>query len=269
MTTTYIAWTDANQKLNVQPVPTGQPVTLDSQSSKQGPALAFFNNLLYLAWTGTDGKLNVISSSNGTSWTKQVTLNQNSNAVPALIASNDSLSLVWTGTDGKLNALFSSDGQGWKPQITLTQTSDLAPASAAGPFEVQAVAWTGASGILNTLSGIAIEVGTATALKPTSKQEPALAFFKGLLYIAWTDDTGNLNVMSSSDGINFTNQVSVGQPSSSGPALTATSSLLTLAWTDANGKLTVSSSSDGKEWDPPTTVSQISSFTPALAVADF
>ena len=40
MTTTYIAWTDANNKLNVQPGLTGLPLTLN-QSSSHGPALAF------------------------------------------------------------------------------------------------------------------------------------------------------------------------------------------------------------------------------------
>lgn len=268
MTTTYIAWTDANKKLNVQPGLTGLPVTLN-QSSSHGPALAFYNNSLYLAWTGTDGQLNVISSSDGTTWTNQVTLGQHSNTAPALIASSNSLSLVWTGTDGKLNVIFSSDGKSWINQVTLSQTSDLAPASAAGPFQVQVIALNGASGILSTLSGIAIGDGSANQLKPTSKQEPALTFYQGLLYLSWTDDTGNLNVMSSSDGENFQNQVSIGQPSSSGPALTASSSLLFLAWIDANGKLNMSSSVDGKEWAPPTTVNQVSSFAPALAVADF
>ena len=72
MTTTYLAWTGTNGKLNIQPVPAGQPVTLN-QNSNQGPALAFFKSNLYLAWTGTDGKLNVISSADGTNFVNQVT----------------------------------------------------------------------------------------------------------------------------------------------------------------------------------------------------
>ena len=52
MATTYLAWTGTDGKLNVQPVPSNQqPVTLN-QTSNQGPALAFYNNQLYLAWTG-------------------------------------------------------------------------------------------------------------------------------------------------------------------------------------------------------------------------
>jgi len=177
MSTTYVAWTGTNGKLNVQSLPTGQPATLN-QSSNQAPALAFYNNLLYLAWTGTDGKLNVISSPDGTTFTNQVTLGQSSNNGPALIASSNLLSLVWTGTDGKLNLIFSTDGKNWVDQVTLSQTSTLAPASAAGPFQVQALAFTGANGILNTLSGMGIGIGAGSSiLNGTSKQGPAMTFY--------------------------------------------------------------------------------------------
>jgi len=223
----------------------------------------------YLAWTGTDGKLNVISSSDGTNWGNQATLGQTSNNAPALIASSNLLSLVWTGTDGKLNLIFSSDGQTWVDQVTLSQTSSLAPASAAGPYQVQALAFTGANGILNALCGMGIEMGPAAIFNGTSKQAPALAFYQGLLYIAWTDATGKLNVMPSPDGIHGGNQVTLNQTSSNGPALTGSSSSLSLAWSGTNNQLNVSSSSDGKVWGNPTTLNQTSKLAPAITVGTF
>ena len=267
MTTTYIAWTGTNGKLNVQPVPTGQQATL-GQTSNQGPALAFYNSLLYLAWTGTNGKLNVISSSDGINWENQVTLGQTSNNAPALIASSSLLSLVWTGTDGKLNLIFSSDGKNWINQITLNQTSALAPASAVGPFQDQALAWTGANGILNALFGMEIGMGQGAILNGTSNQGPALAFYQGLLYIAWTDARGNLNLASSSDGVHWTALPSSSQTSNNGPALTASSSLLSLAWAGTDTKLNVSSSADGRTWNT-TTLNQTSKLAPAIAVGTF
>src|SRR5689334_16539995 len=188
MPTTYIAWTGKDTKLNVQPLPTGQKATLD-QTSNQSPSLAFFNNRLFMAWTGTNGKLNVTSSADGVTWKDEdkKILDQSSNVAPALIASSNVLSLVWTGTDGKLNLYYSLNGKDWVNQITLSQNSVLAPASAAGPCQVQAVAWRDEDAILNVLSGIDIRMGPGTGLSETSNQVPALAFFQGLLYIAWTD----------------------------------------------------------------------------------
>src|SRR5215813_12206107 len=99
----------------------------------------------YIAWTGTDGKLNVQSLPAG----QPTTLNQTSNQGPALASYNNLIYLAWTGTNGRLNVIFSADGKNWVNQVTLGQTSKLAPASALGPFQVEALVWTGANGILN------------------------------------------------------------------------------------------------------------------------
>ena len=52
------------------------------------PALAYFKDNLYLAWTGTGSpKLNVMSYGGGTQWTNQQTPGDQCNAGPALVAS--------------------------------------------------------------------------------------------------------------------------------------------------------------------------------------
>lgn len=267
MTTTYLAWTGTDGKLNVQPVPTGQPTTLN-QTSKQAPALAFYKGLLYLAWTGTNGNLNVSSSSDGTTWGNQVTLGQTSNNGPALIASSNLLCLVWTGTDARLNMIYSSDGKNWVDQVTLDQKSEVGPASAIGPFQVQAIAWAATNSILNALCGMGIVSDQQAILSGASQQAPALTFYQGLLYLAWTDVKGNLQLSSSSDGSTWGLPFALSQTSNNGPALTGSSSLLFLAWTGTNGYLNVSSSSDGKTWNP-TKLNQTSKVAPAIAVATF
>lgn len=268
---TYLAWTATNGKLNVQPVPTGQPVTLD-QSSNQGPALAFYKNRLYLAWTGTDGKLNVISSANGTKWEDQATLGQSSNNSPALIASSNLLSLVWTGTNGQINLIFSSNGKDWDNQVTLSQSSGLAPASALGPFQDQAVAWTDGDGVLNAVCGMGI-AGRAqgAVLDGTSKTGPALTFYNGLLFVAFTDRTnGNLTVISTPDGVTGRDHVILDQQTTNNaPALTGSTTALFLAWTGTDNQLRMSSSADGRRWESPTPLSRISKLAPAITVSSF
>ena len=74
-----------------------------NQTSNAGPALASFGGDLDIAWTGTDGRLNVESSSDGTTFGNQVILNQTSNAGPALASFGGDLDIAWTGTDGRLN----------------------------------------------------------------------------------------------------------------------------------------------------------------------
>ena len=50
---------------------------------------------------------------------------------------------------------------------------------------------------------------------------PALTIFDGRLYIAWTGTNHQLNVESSSNGVNFGNKVTLPESSDAGPALTA------------------------------------------------
>jgi len=73
------------------------------ETSYLAPAIANFNGKIYIAWTGTDGRLNVESSSDGTTFGNQVILNQTSNAGPALASFGGDLDIAWTGTDGRLN----------------------------------------------------------------------------------------------------------------------------------------------------------------------
>jgi hypothetical protein len=80
-------------------------VPVVGNTSPAGPALASFNNKLYLAWTGTDkaGDLNVMSSPDGETFEVQnkKTLGDTGRSGPALASFNNKLYLGWTGTDAK------------------------------------------------------------------------------------------------------------------------------------------------------------------------
>jgi hypothetical protein len=80
-----------------------------AQTSRNSPSMASLNGNLYLAWTGTDDKLNVMSSTDGGLTfanqfpSKQYPSTQNSTLSPSLFVVNGTLNIAWTGTDLKLN----------------------------------------------------------------------------------------------------------------------------------------------------------------------
>jgi hypothetical protein len=79
-------------------------------------------------------------------------------------------------------------------------------------------------------------------LPETTDHAPALGYFQGRFYLAWTgrDSEGSLNVMSSADGLSWRNKHvfrgSSGQRarSRSGPALAASDSRMLIAWRGTN-----------------------------------
>ncbi len=82
--------------------------TLNEQSN-HGPVLQFFNGRVFLAWTGTDDRLNVMSSGDlGATWQNKRTLNEASPTEPALAIFGGKLILMWNGTDSanRLNCVF-------------------------------------------------------------------------------------------------------------------------------------------------------------------
>ena len=106
----FITWAGTgNNKLNVAPVDLdqfgratgiGKPVTLD-QTSPGAPALASLNGALYLAWTGTNNELNIMTSTDaGATFGSLVTSTQTSPAAPALsrFFPGRALFIAWAGT---------------------------------------------------------------------------------------------------------------------------------------------------------------------------
>jgi hypothetical protein len=184
------------------------------------PAATVFNGRLYLAWTGTDGRLNVICSADGAHFTNKVTLGDTSHTGPTLAAFNGRLYLGWTGTDGHLNVESSANGMGFGNKVTLGDTSYL------------------------LVGGRQVDMS------------PALAAFGGRLYLAFTGDDWRLNVESSANGMSFSNKVTLGVKSWAGPALTVEQpavkgqpTRLVLGWTSANAtnpQINTVTSTDGR-----------------------
>jgi hypothetical protein len=170
-----------NYKLNLLPVfPDEENTSLDNlkvlnETSTHRPAVASFQDRLFIAWTGTDAthRVNIISMPDlqavpkpsgtmhpppGVHTFDKVTLGATAVGGPSLTAYNDGLLLAFCGgggagggdPNGKINIAWSADGLTWEfPGTVLEhQTSFHSPAVApfvatSGPDSELLLAWTG------------------------------------------------------------------------------------------------------------------------------
>jgi hypothetical protein len=87
-----------------------------AQITVQQPALAAFNGKLYLAFADTDGRLNVMSSTDGQNFGAPVVIpNNTSEDGPGLAAFDGRLYIAWAGTESRhrINFMTSTDGVTW------------------------------------------------------------------------------------------------------------------------------------------------------------
>jgi hypothetical protein len=111
-------------------------VTIPNETTRSPLALAFDQSELpngrsFIAWTGTNKKLNVISTPDAglQNWGNKHTLNERSDHGPALQIFNGRLFIAWTGTDEHLNVMSSADwGATWQNKRTLPEKSHTEPA---------------------------------------------------------------------------------------------------------------------------------------------
>lgn len=218
---TFIAWTgrDSSHSLNVMSSQDsalhnwGNKHTLNERSN-HGPALLMFNGRLFLAWTGTDNRLNVKWSTDlGATWQNKRTLNETSPTEPALAVFNGKLILMWNGTDSanRLNFIESSDlGLTWTNKVTLGDTSGHHPAMVSGPDGIPYFCWTGSgNNLLNLMhsengatNGFLVSPNYKRTFYDTGSNGPCLCTFKNQVFIGWTgtDSDAHVNVAQISRG---------------------------------------------------------------------
>ncbi len=132
---TFIAWSSFQSgTLHVGTiVQCGSGYELTSQVTLHGdhspylsPALAVFQGRLYLAWTDTEWKVDLISSADGVHFTSPATTHWNagyawSNAGPSLAAVGDKLYISWADTNDKVSDYWSTDGTTFGNSLHWTQ----------------------------------------------------------------------------------------------------------------------------------------------------
>jgi hypothetical protein len=235
----YVAWTSANNSIYIGPINAegvlGMYNMMSEDSSYVGPALAAFNNQLYMAYSGTDQNIRILSSSQGDNLGNKITLSNMSYVTPALAVFNGLLYLAHTGTDNNLFISSTSDGQHFGNQVVFQNQSNSGPTLAVFNNRLY-MAYTGTDSKLylwSSADGINFE--NLSALANTSNLAPALAVYNNSLYMAFTGTDGRLNIWYSTDGTNFGNQVISDNITLNSPTLAAFGKNLYLGFTGEDG----------------------------------
>jgi hypothetical protein len=155
-----------------------EKVTL-TETSEAAPGIAAFEGSFYLAWTGTDGRLNLVRSTDGLHFQDKIILSERSRhmASPSLTVFEGKLYLAWNGADQHVNVMSSSDGRNFGNKVTLGETSYVGPVVAAYSGKLY-LAWTGTNRYLNVISSSdGRNFGDKVTLRETATDSPALAHF--------------------------------------------------------------------------------------------
>lgn len=217
----FIGWTGTDFAHSLNVMSTQDPMLQNwsnkhrlGEQSGHGPVLLFFNGRLFIAWTGNDSRLNVMSSADlGASWQGKVTLNETSPTEPALCAFGNKLVLMWNGTDllNRLNFIESADGgMTWGNKVTLGDTSGHHPAMVTGSDGVPYFCWAGSNNnLLNLMhsetgatNGFLASPNYKRTFYDTASNGPGLCAFRRKVFIGWTgtDIGGHVNVAQLSRG---------------------------------------------------------------------
>jgi hypothetical protein len=217
--------------------------TTFTESSYSAPAIATFNNHLYIAWRGTDDHINVEDL---TTQAKR-TLTETTSATPALAVYNNRLVISWTGTDAghHLNVESASDGLNFDvtTRNTLTQTTPASDGPAlTASHGLLDIAWTGTdpqNKVNYALSTDGKNFGNAFQIRGAfSPYGPALTTgSNGDFYVAWTGTDHRLNVV---DGLTLVSPFGgpINETSNNAPSLAANGDIF-ISWTDTNNQLHV------------------------------
>jgi hypothetical protein len=164
---------------------------------------------MVLAWTGTDAqhRLNLLTNTNGSTWTNKRTLSETSFVRPAVervtyMAGGDVV-LAWTGTDPRhtLNALWNAYNNGNSPIKKVTFWGDMsftAPALAMTGDRIY-VAWAGTDPYhslnIMALSQRTLKVIAIKRYLPfNSSARPSISIgSSNSLLLSWTNQAGQLS----------------------------------------------------------------------------
>jgi putative hemolysin len=244
------------------------------QTSKNAPALAMFDDLLWAAFVADDSTNNILvcSSADGESWTTNTRIGQTSSAAPSLAAFDGKIWLAFIADNSSNNVLVcsSTDGEHWTNNTQIGQTSGSAASLAVfdGKLWVAFIANNSTNSVLVCSSPDGEHWTNNTQIGQTSRAAPSLAAFNGKLWVAFiaNNSTNNVLVCSSPDGEHWTNNTQIGQTSRAAPSLTAWNGLwLGFIADNSTNDVLICSTGDGDTWTGNTMTGLSSAITPAFA----
>lgn len=235
------------------------------------PQSVFVLGGLVMAWTGTDNHLNteIYSGDASQVYDKQI-YGEKSNNGPVVLMNADVPVLAWTGTNSKLNVAQWSGIAIDSPKVTLPWTSPYAPALTVFNGRL-IIAFVGSGNALTVadITGIlapGFQTPTTTTLSSfvTAGSAPSLCVFGAQLYLAWTDSNRNLQIITSTNAVNFTSTPATGQQALGGPSLASWGGTLWLAWTGTDTDLNLLAYAGASESLPKFVSKEASHVGPAL-----
>jgi hypothetical protein len=227
---------------------------------------------LVLSWTGTDGLLNteIYSTDASQAYDKQV-FREKSNDGPAILMNGNLPLIGWAGTDFHVNVAQWNGIAIDNPKLTLPWQCSFAPAMVAWNGRL-IMAFVGTDGFLNVadITGILepnFQIPATTSLKGmgTVAASPSLCVYGNQLYLAFTDMTQSVNVITSLDGVKFAVDVpGPGQKAMGSPSIASWAGTLWLAWTGTDTRLNLLAYLGAAKGRPKLVAQEASHVGPAL-----
>jgi hypothetical protein len=157
------------------------------------PSVVGIGEQLFLAWTGSDGALNVLVA-NSAGYSAPVTFKQRSPLSPTVAAAPDGdLVLAWTGTDRHVNLL--TVGRQWEGQPVRLEAKTSASPALCSHDDNLVVAWTGTDRHINLLTVGRKGQSRPVRLEVKTSLAPALCSHDGDLMLAWTGTDRRVNLL--------------------------------------------------------------------------
>lgn len=259
------------------------------ETSDCGPALAFHDNRVFLAWKGSgNDNLNVVlSNDSGATFTGKHTSPETSDDAPALASHKGRLFIAFkgSGNDNINVAVVQRSGDGnqvvsLSNKVILSDTTDASPAIVSHNGNLY-IAFKG-SGNENLNVMVSTDDGASFGGKhissETTTDAPALASCNGQMYLGWKGSGNeNFNVAVVNTGPNPTsptilgtlNKVTFSDTTDLRTALVAQSGLLFVGWKGSgNDNFNLLFPSDVNSCTSKFTTSESSSHAPSLAATD-
>ena len=258
-----------------------QQLTSGDRGTSNAPALAVFQNKLYMVWKGKDTDPRIyFSVFDGYSWSPQqlTSSDRGTSNAPALAVFQNKLYMVWKGKDTDPRIYFSVfDGYSWSPQQLTSGDRGTSNAPALAVFQNKLyMVWKGKDTdpriYFSVFDGYSWSPQQLTSGDRGTSNAPALAVFQNKLYMVWKGkDTDPRIYFSVFDGYSWSPQqlTSGDRGTSNAPALAVYRNKLFKVWKgkDTDPRIYFSVF-DGYSWSPQqlTSSDRGTSNAPALAV---
>ena len=201
------------------------------------PSLAVSGEQLYLAWTDTLRRINILADPQSPPGAPVRVDQYRSPHTLALCSHQGSLVLAWTVPDGRIAILADpQSSHDWPVRLEDTR-SKHGPALCSHQDSL-VLAWTGTDTRINILADPQGPLDRPVLLKEAwTKSMPALCSHQGSLVLAWTDTDSRINILADPQGPHGAPARLEEARSYFGPALCTYQGSLILAWCGKDGHL--------------------------------